>query len=985
MRPIKLTFSSFGPYPKVEVVDFTKLKNSNIFAISGPTGSGKTTIFDAICYALYGSASGSERDSQMFRSQFADVSDITRVELTFSVKGVQYTVERTPRQERPKKRGEGFTVKEATVHLQGKNINLSKASDVDKYLQNLLGMNKDQFKQIVLLPQGEFKKLLLSETREKEVIFRKIFNTNMINQMQDELASEKSKLDNKLTGLQQNIRTLLDQVSSEVTIDDLIEKNQKLQKEKIQLEEAKKIEQLKITKLQNELHVIDSQLKYRAQLKISLARELELSKQKDDFSEIEYVLNNKHNLLLINSNRENYLKTSNKLEVLKKERDELEVKCMKIEKDTIESRNKLNVLRKEQANVPELLTQIEGLQQVLTEYSEKKQVNITLNTLISELTSKSCRQNEVNELLTKIIADEQEYYRLQVEIPKYSTEVKELKQRGVELEKTHRAKSKYKSLNDDIKCFAVNVQNENNKLTIAEQQLIKMRNNFIKANAGMLAKQLHDGESCPVCGSCSHPNKAVLPEYAPSKEEIEEEESKLVNIRKKVSEQLNKLELMKHQLESLKTEFAEEVDYEQQIQEIDSKILELKSEIVNSNSKSEELQVSIQRKNELEQENQKLIGELSSIDTKKQEAVKKLESLQLDTTEDQIVEISSRKEELEGYVNSINGKVEQLAKQYEIESEALQTCKLQLENKISSAKYTSDNLKLICTELEKLCSTVDNVDEYLALLKDIDNLETKYKEYTNNVQKTNAAIVNLKEQIVPEMNIDRQGVEKQLQNIQQIAKELDSKILTAATQIGKYQSIINDGIAYQNEYEKLNEKYKTIGTISDVANGKTASKISFERYMLSVYFKQIIAQANTYLTKMTNNRYLLKYRDTGKGNGARGLNLDVIDNYTSLSRDVKSLSGGECFKASLALALGLSDIIQANSGGIHIEAMFIDEGFGTLDSDSLANAVETLLQIETTGRIIGLISHVEELKSQVENKIIVETSPRGSNLVVNFT
>lgn len=985
MRPIKLTFSSFGPYPKVEVVDFTKLKNSNIFAISGPTGSGKTTIFDAICYALYGSASGSERDSQMFRSQFADVSDMTRVELTFSVKGVQYTVERTPRQERPKKRGEGFTIKETTVHLQGKNINLSKASDVDKYLQNLLGMSKDQFKQIVLLPQGEFKKLLLSETREKEVIFRKIFNTNMINQMQDELASEKSKLDNKLTGLQQNIRTLLDQISSDVTIDDLIENNQKLQEGKIQLEEARKVEQLKITTLQNELHVIDSQLKYRAQLKISLARELELSKQKDDFSEIEYVLKNKHNLLLINSNRENFLKTSNKLEDLKKERDELEVKCTKIEKDTIESRNKLNLLRKEQANVPELITQVEGLQQIITEYNEKNRVSLTLKTLTFELSSKSSRQNEVKELLTKIIADEQKYYRLQVEIPKYSTGVKELKQKNVELENAYQTKSKYLSLNDDIKHFAVNVKIENDKLAVAEQQLIEMRNNFIKASAGLLANQLHDGESCPVCGSCSHPNKAVLPDYAPTKEEIEEAELKLVNIRKKVSEQLNKLELMKHQLESLKTEFDNEVDYEQQILETDSKILELKSKIVNSKYKIEKLQVSIKRKDELEQESQKLIGELSSIDTKKQEVEKKLENLQLDTTEDQIIEISSRKEELEKHVKSINGKVDQLAKQYEIESEELQTCKLQLENKISSAKYTSDNLELISSELEKLCLTIDNVDECLVLLKDIDSLETKYKEYTNNVQKTNTTIANLKEHIAPEMNIDKQSVEKQLQDIQQIVKELDSKILIAATQIGKYQSIISDGMSYQKEYEKLNEKYKTIGTISDVANGKTASKISFERYMLSMYFKQIIAQANTYLTKMTNNRYLLKYRDTGKGNAARGLNLDVIDNYTSLSRDVKSLSGGECFKASLALALGLSDIIQANSGGIHIEAMFIDEGFGTLDSESLANAVETLLQIETTGRIIGLISHVEELKSQVENKIIVETSPRGSNLVVNFS
>ncbi|MEE3343518.1 MAG: SMC family ATPase [Bacilli bacterium] len=932
MKPISLKMVAFGPYKDEIVIDFTKFDNSGIFLITGDTGSGKTTIFDAICFALYGVASGSNRTKTSFRSDFAKDDCKTYVKLEFIHKGVKYELERSPSYMRKKLRGEGFTQVSGDASL----IYLDKVITGDVNVTNecidILGMNASQFKQISMIAQGEFLKLLLAKPGERADIFRKIFDTYIYKNISDLLKKKYLNKKREYEDLGISVNSLIDNL----IIDD-------------------DITNLNIKDIL--LLVCDSNKEDELFLK-----KIESNKEKI-LKDIQQVINDIDKAKTINSNLDQYNDVSKKLE------EKLVDEKIVLEKKSLIEKNKM---------IKELIIPLfDGFKNIkdtiifkkgtIKETNKKlKIVNENYNELKINYEGISKKQDDAN---SKRI----ELEKLENRLVLYD-EIDKLKE---ELEEYDNI---YNLLLVDNYNVIINKFNELDKIKIDYNKLCLLfknkkdnynnlsfkynndYNRFISCQAGIIANGLKEGDICPVCGSTNHPRLAKLEDNYIKKEDVDKEYDDLIKCQKELEMTSNKVSSLKKEIDykSLELKEYDLDDVKNSVKKCKSKI----KEFINvDNYKLDDVKDKI---NYLKASIKSKCTDMKG-DESKEELMLKItnckNSIESILTDIRIInnnyeKINNEKIKLESILETINKEIK------ELESESI----------LKEKEYITSYKKLgYGSEDEYLDVKLDDdvLDSYI---EDVNRYDNDILELRKEKQVLEDFIKDKKYIIIDEYVKKRDDLNKLLEDVELSLKNVNSKLNNNIMIYNKLKKIYKQNEETENElsiYEDL----------SNTANGniRGKNKIEFEQYVQSSYFDKMIISANKRFSYMTESRYLLvRKTESNKISDKLGLELEVIDNYTGKKRDITSLSGGESFKASLSLALGISDIIQCYAGGVVVDVMFIDEGFGSLDNESLENAISAILKLSDNNKLIGIISHVNELKDRIDKKIIVKKSNQGS-------
>ena len=1040
MRPIKLTISAFGPYASKQVIDFEELKGRNIFVISGKTGAGKTTIFDAISYALYGEASGESRETDSLRSHFADDNTETYVELEFELRGEKYTVNRVPKQKKKKARGEGYTEKSADATLtlpDGKVI--TKVKNVTDKIIEILGITREQFKQIVMLAQGEFKKLLLADSVEREGIFRKIFNTYDFEKIQAELKDKAANLSKNRTKSKHEMEINLKNIKGEhdIVIDEYVDFPLVIEKLKDLLERDNNIYKT----LNEEGKEVDNNLQVKNQEKAIIETNNNLLKEKEIITKaLEELLSkedeykNKAKTIIDGKNAKEVKYIEDKLiettkKLTKREEDyNLSLKNIDSLKLKQEEANKLlQIEESKECDREKLSVEINNLNKL-----EEKIIELdSLNNKVMHL-----KQSAENSKL-QIINNKKETEELKKSKEEKELQLKDiatLETKKVELESDIKAKNKtldeVRELFKVIRSFQNTYIEHNNKAKEYKEfevEYKKVKENYEamddlykKEQAGILASKLQENEPCPVCGSTNHPNKATIKENLkiPTKEELKVAKENLDKLEKENLEKINNLTT----LNSNKTTYLEQVNNHLSMlsatlnidktfnSETAQVVKNLGTELKSVIDKLKDELLKVIDKISLKEKIEKELNLITTTINEREQSLIKLEECEKNYTTEltqNITKIDEYKKEIPENITdlkTLNNLIEVKTKELNISKEKL--AKLRLENENLAKKLEGENStsKEINKSIEELKLEIannqtnfneaikeqgfDNIEDYEnAKLKIsmVESLEKEVENYNSELKLTKAKqedIINKTKDIV---FMDITTIDEEIKSIQENKKELEGKLRDLHSIIDNNKTVLKNVENLNIEFKEIEEEYKVVGELADLANGKKAPYISFERYILASYFEDIIEAANIRLEKMTGDRFsLIRKTSKSKGAGQKGLELEIYDNYTDSSRDVSSLSGGESFKASLSLALGLSDIVQSNAGGVSLDTMFVDEGFGTLDPQSLDNAIDSLLELQRGGRLVGIISHVEELKERIDAKLEVTSTSKGSKVEFNI-
>lgn len=914
MRPLKITMSAFGPYAGKVTLDMQKLGKSGIYLITGDTGAGKTTIFDAISYALYGEASGNYRENTTLRSKYASADTPTFVELEFEYNNEIYKINRNPEYPRPNKRGEGFTKQSANAELVMPDGSvITKIKEVSAKVEEIIGINKNQFSQIAMIAQGDFRKLLNCETNERSKIFRKIFKTEPYHNIEIKLSS----LFNELKRNREKEKSGIEQYINQLKCNE----NDTLS---LELERAKSGDVLieDVIKLAGEIINKDTLEYTKTQKNIESINE-----------EIEKINSNIKLYENQEATKKAYAKASAKLEELKTKRNECEkaYKSAEAQRKRLDDlTRKINLINSKMPKYDELKS-LENSINERTQSFEKsnnllklKQQEITL--LEKEIDEKSKALEEVKGadlLVQKLTAQKEEISKkaealkeLKTEIDRCKTEQKNLKN----------AQSFAKSALDEYGAL----ENEYNQIYIA----------FFNEQAGIIADELKDGEPCPVCGSTSHPNLARKSENAPSQADVESAQ----NLVKKAQEKADKARDTASALKSRFDEIAANVkSAAKKLFGTDDNVFDDYNSNINALKKEYDCTLALLKTaNEKLNLYQKLDKEIPKIQEKQK------------SLSDEISTLNTQKASDEAFISENTKRVTSIKSELDFES----------------ADLAKDKLK----EYTNLSSDIKNAIEKSK--NAFDDIKSKYDTQKGTKASLENALKEFKEIDLAALNEKSLKLNEYKKDIDETAKSLYSRI--------ESNKLLVDNISEKRDILKgYDDKYVWLKALSETANGDISGKekITLETFVQMTYFDSIIRKANIRLLTMSDGQYELVRRsdaETLKKN--EGLALDVIDHFNGSSRSVSTLSGGESFMASLCLALGLSDEIQSSNGGIKLDTMFVDEGFGSLDGEALDRALSALTSLSQGNRLVGIISHVDALCDRIDNKIVI-TKDRtfGSN------
>lgn len=1039
MRPIRLVMSAFGPYAGKETLDFRNLQGNNIFLITGPTGAGKTTIFDAISYALFGEASGSSRDKSDLRSDFAEADIPTYVELEFELRGKTYIIKRHPQQEKKKARGEGYTIKEAIAELALPDGSVvTRINSVDEKIGEILGISRNQFRQVVMLPQGEFRKLIESESKEREEIFRKIFGTQAFEAVQKRLQEDrkqlrvtiseaKSKLETNAKHIDaeenEELRELLESV--ELNIPEIILRSRMLimSDEALHEELSKKLSDGRIGQEKLQKTILEAAEANKKLREMEAAREwLEsLECQKESYEDKVTRLAMGRRALEISIVDEAAKEKKLALDSKKAERETLGKKLEVCEAELISSKKVLmseEAREQERKAIAEEVAKLGGFAQKVRVYEDKQKA---VSVILADLAKTS---NELENLKKSLEDDKEKHKKLTEELrlsneaqiqreklEKQFSQKNSLITRLIEIYKTCKKLSdeqkKHIDLKKEYKAFEMTF--------IHAKELYEQSDDmFRKGQAGLLAKSLVEGYPCPVCGSKNHPLPAAFIEGMPTEETLKHAKNKYEILKQNKDDMLQKLANINGSITSLRDSISEQrenlkPDLGQELMDVEE--VELQAYLINKGEKLrrelEELDKSLKDIDKLAKSKAKVEESIKTLELHTGEKEKKLVKLEEDKKELQIRQkgeegvLQAIEKEIPLELRTLGGlyeKIKALEDKLETMKKALDTArekhskaqidKATTEKEIeAAAKSESENekeLNELRQRLEEMLSAAGFEDyAHFAELKmskqDIEETDddiTKYyqelKSASDNFIKAQSEAKGLEETAV-------ECIEEELAAFKQECEELDGKIKKVYARRTNNQKALKEMERISREIEGYEERLRIVGGLAGIANGENTERLTFERYVLAAYFDEIIKAANDRLGKMTQGRFILLRRDEkGKGRKQEGLELEVFDNYTGKARHVKSLSGGEGFKASLSLALGLADIVQAYAGGVSLDTIFIDEGFGSLDPESLDSAVECLIDLQESGRLVGIISHVPELKERINARLEITASQNGS-------
>ena len=976
MKPLKLEMQAFSTYLERTVVDFERLNQAGLYLISGDTGAGKTTLFDAICFALYGEASGSNRSSDVFRSEYAPNDIPTIVELTFMVGGHDYFVHREMAyysSGKPKPSNDYLMVEDKLT--KGKK-------EVTHAIKELLGVDATQFKQIVMLAQGEFSRLLYASSNDRVKIFRNIFHTKNLQELEDKLknkdrelegavSKKKTELDTLLASLSFNTQEAYDHYFSLKQDNERIDQLEKLKKEQAELLEHQQdiiSKSTTISHINKALEILPMEKECQS-----------LSDNVEKLSVEEKML--KATKAQLNEDEKQYQTRLIKQDELKKQSEQLH--------DTlIQAKRAMSMLEALKESQDAILLHTKSIKQLEEDYQ-------VLEEDIAQKEKRIARDNKsVAELPDFIVA----FHQNEEQVNQYNDRKN----------KIHELADLFDHYNNKVENYYEAHQLYLKTLTSyseLEAYLNKQYALRMQANYGVIAASLKEGEPCPVCGAIHHPHLAKHVDDVLSDEKLAALEKKVTSSKRDVdlkfdeaNEKKNAILLTKQEIKRLKDELkiAEELDKDVFIRLL-SDITQKKDEAGKSYQESYTHIEYLKKLSSSVAMSQKV---LDSSKAKLLAMEKKILSLKsaIEVAKTSIATIKQQYPDIESYSKEHLITLEADYAQIQQDIKAITTMgeKLKRDQAIYETKQQANSINLKAAK-EKYDIKKQAFDQ---------SLNERFDSYENyQISKNQQDLLEKMKQEVDDYHMHLKTIQKQLEDNEKLVKGKKKVDLSALEQELHEQELSNKEMderyyALKNSYESANNIYKKMIKIEKdnarllkdyqlyhnlmiATTGKNnANKISFERFVLASYFENIISFANIELSMLTSGRYEFKRRQEAKGNGGQGLDLEILDYESGTYRDVKSLSGGESFKASLALALGLSTMIQNYTGGIELNTLFIDEGFGTLDDESLSQAIDVLMKLRETDKVIGIISHVGELKNRIESGIIVRKGERGSQLTV---
>ncbi|MBP2627424.1 MAG: putative DNA-directed polymerase, omega subunit [Firmicutes bacterium] len=1041
MRPSKLTITAFGPYAAQQIIDFTQLQGRNLFVITGDTGAGKTTILDAIAYALYGKASGRDRDGESLRSHFAAPDLITSVEMEFELSGQCYWVHRIPKQRKKRTRGEGYTDQNAEAEfkcLDGESSLISGVKEVNEKIVGLMGLSYDQFKQIIMIPQGEFRELLNADSKARQDILQKIFGTEGFRRVQELFDSQAKTLTQEISRLESQRNECIRSLDGSGYLD--LARVLELPDFNISLviEEAKQaIERDKFIASEMQSQVNEQEQRVAGKqgeifqgkannLKISIRDEayqkkITLEACQPQFNENKLKLQLARKALgLIGVDEYRYSREVH-VQKIKVELAEVALQEEKARTANHIGQNNYQLEIDKEGKRNELLTEEARLQGLTIKVADWDARQIKVASLEQDLAIVKKDRDTTKKQLEKT---RDEIKDCQTSLDQNRAVTTEYAFKVVEQEKINSLCSKIEALkaeNDHL------IMVQQSVLILEQQEIVEQlkykqtqadyegaQNLFLEGQASLLASKLKTGDPCPVCGSDRHPHIAVMTGTILSEAELKELIQRDKQARELYDEVKGKYEHIKadyyaqHKIVSrlqkelgvIVSDNLPEVGSPELTKYIDAEIP--KYQMIRQGLNGEIKKLLTQKKDE---------KELSDILTKNEQFVNKLaadlERLEVQYTE-VFAKVESAKEAMKGLeaevppeVRSTKALAEALGrikKEFEVMRQALETA--EQERRDSQIRYATAmaekrGIEKALTEGETELNIAQQnfmralttagfggEGEYVkAKLTEggITFLENEINDFQERLRSASDYYLQVQQEVEGLMVIDIAALEAEYLGLQMEKNQLITQRTAIIARQAHNQTMLNSIYTLVERLEQKEEEHRLIGHLARIARGDNEQKISFERYVLAAFFNDIIDAANARLKKMTGGRYQMsRITQKGKGSGQSGLEIEVFDYYTGQTRHVKTLSGGESFKASLALALGLAEVVQSYAGGISLETMFVDEGFGTLDPESLDTAIGCLIELQHSGRLVGIISHVPELKNSIDARLEIEAYKDGS-------
>ncbi|ARF13324.1 AAA family ATPase [Sporosarcina ureae] len=1015
MKPITLTMTAFGPYKDQETVDFRDLQDHRLFVISGKTGAGKTTIFDGICFALYGQASGEDRtDVKALRSQFADDDIQTTVELTFDIHKRRYRVVRQiPYRKKGNKsdtlgRCELFEEKdEQFIPAVDRQI----VTEVNDKIEQLLGFTHAQFSQIMMLPQGEFRKFLTSDTANKEAIMRKIFKTEPYQKIVERLKVKKEEANAEYLREKQLSEAILHQIPAKLPAR----------------------ASLLFTELQSEYpnyHQLVSGLQQEHAHHVTQSKEAH-----KEYTRL-YTIHNKkqqalHDARSINEQFTKLLQRQKELDSMlakQQEMKSLEQKLQQAERaarlEDLEQQVKSNVTewqKKERSHseAVKLLAETEknlvsakaSYEQELAKESERNEVKeqlLTLNNLLPTVSGLATQRQVVESLKftvdqaeNSLLVNQQASKQQKESITVLKSEIKELE---TSLEK-------YEELLDQLaQSKAIAKQVASYKQQLSQQQEVEahyetakqqvehsaevyqaLENRWISNQAVVLAASLHVGESCPVCGSIDHPSKAEGSETEHvSKRQIDTAKLELMNKEQTFHTKQAELQQVMQRIEQSEAELHDQRvdlsrDYHKEQAELTDNVAELRS-------KREVLKQKKDEQNQAEKAMEDLAEKINKLEQQRNESKGELETKLalynhvLTTVPENLQELSALKQQITSK-ETASQKLEHDWKSVQQKLQDAKNEKVKWESRemLEKQSLTDMKEKLDLSEasfakrmIEEGFTSKENYMQVKLPTSTRQAIEQQLQVYAQTLHTLKSSVEELERSVEGKQPTDIEIMEQQVEALKTQYEEAFAHYNQSKAWEQAAQDLHNELETSKSREAELEKTYGKITNLYDIVRGQNHLKISFERYIQIEYLERIIHAANIRLRDLSNGQYELVRSDRQETRGKQsGLGIDVHDAYTGQTRDVKTLSGGEKFNASLCLALGMADVIQSFQGAVRMETMFIDEGFGALDEEAIQKAIDTLIALQQSGRMIGIISHIEEMKEAIPATLQVTKLKEG--------
>ena len=1010
MKPLVLTMQAFGPFADSQSIDFTRLGHNPLFLINGPTGSGKTSILDALCYALYGETTGNEREGVQMRCDLASEDTPTTVTLDFKLHQQVYRIIRSPEQQTPKTRGDGFTVSKHKAVLtrlgDPEELLTNKTSQVKQEVVQLIGLTETQFRQVMVLPQGKFRELLLASSKEREDIFGQLFQTDIYKRIEyalkdkaGDITRAKNEFDNQIRGALQVAQV----ASAEELAETLNQARSRYSACQVQADEAMAVSQRAEQQLQQGT-ALSEQFARRQQATEALA---EHHQQQSKHQEQEQHLQRALQARQIEPKYQSVVQYGEQRQAMQSAVEETAKKLEQSKQQHTQAQTELERAREAAQQIPALTDEQYRLGNVKTALQEQQTLGAQLAQAeqnAAQLRASLTKYEAFKAKLEQQTSDAETQLKSAVEQHQQRPEVEGKIQHLTRLIKDLMRLSQRRTETGQIRSQMEKAEKQVSDAVQAQQQAQTAADtaemHWHSGQAAALAQKLQDDTPCPVCGSKDHPQPAEFSGHQVSKAEVRKAR-----------------ELAAHAQENTSHVRAEYQRYQQQLANNEDQQQQLVAEL----GENAEADIASQQA-ALEQQQQRLTA-LQNIDIQAQEQALETLKQRCQKGEQSIAEVKEQKA-----TNAAN--IEVYRKQYETLSQSIdpgyptvaavdhkveqiktsitglnKTLEQAGRNQQQAAVATSANestykanqqyFEQACQQLTearknwelalKASAFTDEADFEQARTTDdaISELQQQITDYNEKQLKLKQTLQDLETALTQKEKPDIAALKASYAQAHSRADQANEALSEVRTQFQQLEQVQKNIDRLREQNSQLETQYRIYGTLYDVTSGKTGSRVSLHRFVLGVLLDDVLIQASQRLELMSKGRYRLIRKLAGfKGAAGRGLDLEVEDSYTSRSRDVATLSGGESFMAALALALGLSDVVQSYSGGIRLETLFIDEGFGSLDPESLDLAIQTLVDLQQSGRTIGVISHVSELKEQMAQRIEVMPSRQGSKVAL---